>query len=313
MKLFIQAFKDILYDIIDKDAELEVIADGFRFLEGPVWNPVERHLIFSDIQGNGIYRWSRRNGITLIKPNSHMANGNTLDREGRLLTCEHGSSRVIRTAKDGSTEVLASHYQGKQLNSPNDIIVKRDGGIYFTDPTPGRTERMGIPREQELPFTGVFRIEPDTGELTLLADDFSKPNGLCFSLDEKQLFVNDSDFNHIRIFDVDDDGMVRGGNEWAQMEPGEPGVADGMKFDRQGHLFCSGPGGLHVFDGRGTPLGIIHTPEVAANFTWGDDDMCSLYLTATSTLYRTRVRVPGLRLLQDHSLPTAGKHSSKHS
>ena len=224
-----------------------------------------------------------------------MANGNTYDRSGRIVTCEHATSRVTRTEQNGEVSVLASHYQGKELNSPNDIVVKKDGAIYFTDPNPGRCARVGVPREQELPFQGVYRYTEPEG-LTLLVDDFSKPNGLCFSLDERHLFINDTDHQHIRRFDVNDDGSINNGCLWADLQGNEPGVADGMKVDEQGHLFCSGPGGIHIFDHKAKLLGRILTPEVTANFTWGDTDMRSIFLAATTTLYRIRVKIPGLRL-----------------
>ena len=165
-------------EIVGSGSALERVASGFRFLEGPVWNPYEKTLIFSDIMGNGLFKKDPDDSISIFRENSYLANGNTYDRSGRLLTCEHGTSRVTRLEKDGSMSVLAAHYQGRELNSPNDIIVSRDGSVYFTDPMPGRMARVGIPREQELDFQGVFRIDPE-GTLHLLVDDFSKPNGLC--------------------------------------------------------------------------------------------------------------------------------------
>jgi len=279
-------------DILNTGTPLEKVAGGFRFLEGPVWDPYKKTLIFSDIMGNGLFHKDHTDAITVYRENSYLANGNTCDRSGRLLTCEHGTSRVTREELDGSTTILASHYQGKELNSPNDIVVARDGSIYFTDPTPGRMGRVGIPREQELEFQGVFRIDPD-GTLQLLVDDFSKPNGLCFSHDETYLYVNDTDHQHIRRFDVRPDGTVANGILWAELRGDEDGVADGMKFDSHGYLYCSGPGGIQVFDETAQLLGRLLTPEVAANFTWGDDDLCSLYLAATTSLYRLRVKIPG--------------------
>lgn len=184
-----------------------------------------------------------------------------------------------------------------QLNSPNDIVVASNGAIYFTDPASGRTHNFGIPREQELDFQGVYRIDP-SGELTLLVDDFVKPNGLCFSADEKQLFVNDTDRQHIRCFDVTKEGLLENGRIWAELiRAGEDvGVADGMKFDTEGYLYCSGPGGIQIFDNEANLIARILTPEQAANFAWGDDDLCSLYLTATTSLYRLRMKIPGRRL-----------------
>ena len=191
--------------------ELERIASGFVFTEGPVWDVASGSLIFSDIIGNCLYRWSSRQGLSIFRRPSNMANGNALDRSGRLLTCEHATSRVTRTHHDGRIEVLASHYAGRELNSPNDIVVKSDGAIYFTDPTSGRSARYGVERPQQLPFQGVYRIDPDSGDVTLLVDDFEKPNGLCFSRDEQKLFINDTARGHIRVFDVRSDGTLEGG------------------------------------------------------------------------------------------------------
>lgn len=298
MKIHIDIRNQRLHHILEPDADLEQVATGFRFLEGPAWNPYAQTLIFSDILGNGLFRWSAGEGVTLMRANSYMANGNTYDRQGNLLTCEHATSRVTRTRPDGAYEVLASHYAGRQLNSPNDIVVKSDGSIYFTDPASGRSAGYGVPRDQELDFQGVYRLNPADGALTLLVDDFAKPNGLCFSSDEARLFVNDTDRQHIRVFDVQDDGALKNGREWAELpEAGkDPGVADGMKIDTAGHLFCSGPGGVQIFDNNAACLGRILMPEVAANFTWGDADMRSLFLTAKTSLYRLRLRIPGRRL-----------------
>ena len=189
--------------------------------------------------------------------------------------------------------MLASTYEGKELNSPNDVVVKSDGGIYFTDPTYGRMEYYGKPRTPQLDFRGVYRVEPDGRRLTLLADDFGQPNGLCFSADERRLFVNDTERGHIRVFDVQADGTLAKGRIWAK-SPGEgAGAPDGMKIDSDGNLYCCGPGGIHVFDRAAKCLGVIKVPTGAANFTWGEDDLKSLFITATGTLYKIRVRVPG--------------------
>ncbi len=292
MNFSVEKFDDRMLEIISERADLELVATGFRFLEGPVWHPADETLIFSDIMGNGLFTKDKDDTITIFRENSYLANGNTYDREGRLLTCEHGTSRVTRLEKDGSVSVLASHFDGKELNSPNDIVVARDGSIYFTDPNPGRMPRVGIPRKQELSFQGVYRISPD-GILTLLVDDFSKPNGLCFSADEKTLFINDTDHQHIRCFDVTEDGCLAGGRLWVNLYGTEIGVADGMKFDSHGYLYCSGPGGIQIFDEEANLVGRLLTPEVAANFTWGDTDLCSLYMAATTSLYRLRVNIAG--------------------
>jgi gluconolactonase len=224
-----------------------------------------------------------------------MANGNTWDREGRLLTCEHATSRVTRTQHDGTMEVLASHYNGKELNSPNDIVVHSSGAIYFTDPLSGRTATYGVERPQQLPFQGVYRFDPTTGTLTLLADDFVLPNGLCFGLDERQLFVNDTRRGHIRVFDVLANGTLRGGSVWATPGSTGEGAPDGMKIDQWGNLYCTGPGGIHVFDGEAVYLGMIRMPERVANFAWGDADGRTLYITASTSVYAIRTNVAGHR------------------
>ena len=286
---------DRFTQIVDPAARLEPVATGFDFLEGPIWHPGEQSVIFSDILGNSIYRWTEADGVSQLRRNSYMANGNSYDNQGRVVTCEHATSRVTRTdfANNGPLEVLATHYQGKQLNSPNDIVVKRNGIIYFTDPTSGRGEWVGVPREPELPFSGVYRLNPNNGDLTLLVDDFVKPNGLCFSHDETQLFVNDTIRQHIRVFDVLDDGTLGNGRLWAKLTGPWPGVADGMKVNSQGHVFSCGPGGIHIFTPDAVCLGVILLPEHTANFAWGDADLCSLYVTAATSLYRLRIKVPG--------------------
>jgi gluconolactonase len=283
-----------LMEIVAPDAPMDQLATGFEFLEGLVWLPGARALIFSDIPGDAMHRWDAASGATVFRQPSHKANGNTLDGQGRLLTCEHATSRVVRQEPDGRLTVLASHYAGPELNSPNDIVVKRDGAIYFTDPNFGRRPtRHGVPRAQQLGFQAVFRLDPETGSLVAVVDDFEQPNGLCFSLDEKRLFVNDSPRGHIRVFDVLADGSLRGGEVWAELCGSGPGVPDGMKLDAAGNLYCAGPGGIHIFDTGATCLGVIRLPEQAANFCWGGDDLCDLFIGASTTLWRVRVQAPG--------------------
>lgn len=271
----------------------ERLGTGFLFTEGPVWHPRGRFLIFSDMPGDHMRRWSAAEGITTFRKPSRMANGNTFDRQGRLLTCEHATSRVVRLEPDGQLTVLASHYQGKELNSPNDIVCRSDGSIYFTDPPYGRVKFYGVEREQELPFQGVYRVGPDPRSPELLVDDFDRPNGLCFSLDESRLFINDTARKHIRVFEVSPTGRLRGGHVWAETKGDKPGAPDGMKVDAAGNVYCCGPGGIHVFDPDGQLLEIIEVPEYPANFTWGDEDYRSLFITASTSLYRIRTRIPG--------------------
>ncbi len=282
--------------VVGCDAPVEELATGFDFTEGAVWNHVETCLIFSDMPGNVIRKWTPANGIEVFRQPSNMANGNTYDLQGRLITCEHATSRVTRTEHDGSLTILVSHYDGKELNSPNDVIVKSDGSIYFSDPSFGRMEYYGVARDAELDFRGVYRLDPESGDLTLLVDDFDQPNGLTFSLDEQRLFINDTMRGHIRVFDVDADGGLTSGHVWAELAGDREGLADGMKIDRQGNLYTAGPGGVHVFAPDATCLGVIYVPQGVANFTWGDADLRSLFINAGTSLYRTRVNVPGRKL-----------------
>jgi gluconolactonase len=281
-----------LHDLVDSRAGLELLAGGFQFLEGPVWLARQQALVFSDIPGNCLYRWQDGRGVTILRASSHMANGNTCDSLGRLLTCEHATSRVTRTEPDGRVRVIASHYDGRELNSPNDIVVRSDGCVYFTDPNFGRRPtRVGVPRPQQQPCQAVYRWDPMTENLERVAGDFDQPNGLCFSLDERCLLVNDSPRGHIRIFEVLPDGRLRGGRVWAEVRADGPGVPDGMKVDEQGNVWCAGPGGLHVFDPAGRFLGRVRLPEQAANFAWGEADGLSLFVTASASLYRLRTYV----------------------
>ncbi len=282
--------------VVGEGIELEQVATDFIFTEGAMWNGATRELVFSDMPGDIMRKWSAESGISVLRQPSSKTNGNYYDLEGRLISCEHETSRVVREEANGTLSVLATHYEGKELNSPNDVIVKSDGAIYFTDPTYGRMDVFGLLREQDLDFQGVYRIDPNSGDLSLLANDFQQPNGLTFSLDEQQLFVNDTDAGHIRVFDVAEDGSISGGEVWAVPEGAGDGGCDGMKIDSEGNLYCTGPGGLHVYASDATCLGVIEVPEVAANFTWGDDDLQAVYITASTSLYRTRVNIPGRKI-----------------
>jgi gluconolactonase len=283
--------------VVGATVEFEQIAGGCLFTEGPLWHPVGRYLLWSDMPGDHLRRWSAADGVTTFRKPCNKSNGLTWDREGRLLACEHASSQVSRTEATGQIVPLATHHGGKQLNSPNDIVCAADGGIYFSDPPYGRAEFYGLPRPQELDFQGVFRVGADAKHPLLLVDDFDRPNGLCFSLDGRRLFVNDTARQHIRVFDVKRDGGLAGGAVWAETTGEGKGAPDGMKIDSQGHVYCCGPGGIHVFSPEAECLGVIHVPEYAANFAWGDADYRSLYITASTSVYRIRVQTPGLPAL----------------
>jgi gluconolactonase len=283
--------------VVGSAVEFEQIASGCLFTEGPLWHPAGQYLLWSDMPGDHLRRWSEKDGVSTFRKPCNKSNGLTWDRQGRLLTCEHASSQVSRTDADGGIVPLATHYQGKQLNSPNDIVCAADGGVYFSDPPYGRAEYYGVPRPQELSFQGVFRVGADPQHPTLLADDFERPNGLCFSLDGRRLFVNDTARQHVRVFDVKADGTLSAGKVWAETTGEGKGAPDGMKLDSQGNVYCSGPGGIHVFSPEAACLGVIHVPEYVANFAWGDSDFRSLYITASTSVYRMRTQTPGLPAL----------------
>lgn len=279
--------------VVGLSVEFERLATGFIFTEGPLWHRHESYLLFSDMPGDHLRRWSQKDGVTTFRKPCNKSNGLAWDHQRRLIACEHASSHLTRTEADGTITVLASHHDGKELNSPNDVVLKSDGAIYFSDPTYGRKEHFGVPREPQLAFRGVYRFAPSGKSLTLLAGDFEQPNGLCFSLDEKTLFVNDTDRQHIRAFDVKPDGTLANDRIWAKTVGQGPGAPDGMKIDSAGNVYSCGPGGIHVFTPEATCLGVIKTPEYTANFCWGDDDLKSLFITASTSIYRTRVGVPG--------------------
>lgn len=259
-----------------------------------MWNPAGNYLVFSDIAGNRMYRLDPSDKISVYREPSNKANGNYFDRQLRLVTCEHATSRVVRQEADGSVVPLLSHYDGQELNSPNDIIVCRDGRVVFTDPIFGRREYFGIPREQPQPVCGVYTFVPDEGKAVRLADDFDQPNGLCVSPDERLLYVNDTVRMHIRRFTFDRES-VTDGTVFATVEGDGDGAPDGMKIDESGNIVCTGPGGLHYFTPDGICLGVLRTPARVANFTWGDPDLRTLYLCAGSLLLSLRVKVGGRR------------------
>ena len=271
---------------LDFKTPVEKLAGDFQFTEGPVWLAAKNELLFSDIPANRIIRLKAGKFETFRDPSGN-ANGNTLDKQGRLITCEHGNRRVSRTETDGKVTPLANHYDGKRLNSPNDVVVKSDGAIYFTDPP------FGVRRdERELDFQGVFRISPDGKTLTVLVKDFIKPNGLAFTPDEKLLYINDTERGHIRAFDVAAGGALANSRVFTANAPG----ADGMKVDTAGNVYCACKPGVMVFDPTGKHLGTFATPDQPTNLAFGDADWKTLYITARPSLYRIRLTVPGIKL-----------------
>lgn len=286
-----------IYNLVE---ELERIATGFTFTEGPIWNKLGKYLLFSDMPGDIRRKWSDKDGIIEVMKPSNKCNGMTYDRNGNLVICEHATSTVVRESPDGKKrETIASHYKGKELNSPNDVVIRNDGSIYFTDPPFGRVPVFGVERNRELDFQGVYKIPPEGGEVELLVDDFETPNGLCFSPDEKLLYINDSTRALIRVFDVKSDGSVTNGRIFIEnIGHGtvEEGFPDGMKCDELGNIYVSGPGGIWVINPLGKHLGIIRIPEVVGNLNWGEDDWKTLYIAATTSIYRIPMKVAGARL-----------------
>lgn len=280
-------------EVIDAEAELVQLATGFQFTEGPAWHGPERKLVFSDIPSSTQYVWREKEGCHIYRRDTNMANGNTYDNQWRLITCEHATSRLIRQEPNGTVTVLADSVDGKDLDSPNDVVVKSDGAIYFTDPTFGRQEFFGQPRPVVQDVRGVYRIDGRDGRLTRVAGGFSEPNGLCFSPGEDLLYVNDTPQDEICVFPVLEDGSLGERREFAKPTGAGEGSPDGMKTDVSGRLYSTGPGGIHVFAVDGTCLGVIPVPEVVGNFTWGGPTRTDLYICASTSLYRIPVKVRG--------------------
>jgi gluconolactonase len=295
-----------VHDLIATDAVIERIAGGFAFTEGPVWRKRDNTLLFSDIPNERIARWRRLpEGPELTTFTTGYSNGLTLDRNGELLAAAHGGRSVQRIGADGTRTTLAEQFQGKRLNSPNDIVVKSDGAIYFTDPpyavriaTPGSVRPEGwwaapIPGKEQA-CNGVYRLTAG-GTPQLLVDDMALPNGLAFSPDESVLYVDDSAHKHIRAFDVRADGSLTNSRILMVFDSNDPGVPDGMKVDAQGNVFCTGPGGVWVCRADGTILGRIILPELPANLAWGEDGSV-LFFTARTSVYRVQTKTRGALL-----------------
>jgi gluconolactonase len=254
-----------LLRLIERDAAVERLCTGFRFSEGPIWNPREQCLYFSDMPNDIRRRWSPREGVVEVRNPSNKCNGMTYDEAGNLYVCEHVTSSLVMETPAGERRVLATHWQGTALNSPNDVVLRSDGTIFFTDPTYGRMPVFGLERKQELDFQGVYRVSPD-GTIHCEANDFSQPNGLCLSPDEKILYVDDTTRAHVRAFDVAPDGSLSRSRIFAEhIGTGDydEGVVDGMKCDEHGNIYVTGPRGIWVISAHGTHLGVIRMPEIA--------------------------------------------------
>lgn len=281
-------------------AKVETLYDGCRWAEGPVWFADGGYLVWSDIPNNRMLRWMPDLGVSVFRADSNYSNGNTRDREGRLVTCEHGGRRVTRTEPDGSITVVASHYDGKRLNSPNDVVVKSDGTVWFTDPTYGiMSDYEGYKAEPEQDGCHLYRVDPRTGAVIRVASDFIKPNGLAFSSDETELYVADSGSSHdpdgphhIRRFDVRGDNNLGGGEVFCEVSPGVP---DGFRFDSQGNLWTSARDGVICFAPSGDALGKIKLPTMVANLTFGGPRRNRLFITATDRLFSVFVAATGVQ------------------
>lgn len=299
----LRAFDPSFYDLVPRDAALERVATGFAFTEGPVWMP-DGHLLFSDIPNNVIRRLAPDGSVSIFREKSgctegcvewHNAgsNGLTLDRQGRLLICQHGNRQLVRLEQDGTLTVLASHYEGQRLNSPNDVVVHSSGAIYFTDPPYG-LKAQDEDRSKQLRFNGVYRLVE--GELRLLTRRLRRPNGLAFSPDERFLYVaNSEDYDKLWWrFPVKEDGSLGDGEVFCDLTVAAGnGVPDGFRLDQKGNLFATGPGGIVVISPQGRHLGTIRCPEVTANCVFGGEDRQTLYVTATTSVYRVRLRTAG--------------------
>jgi gluconolactonase len=294
--------------LVPFNVKLEKIAGGHKWVEGPVWNRQEGYLLFSDIPNNSIYKWQEDRGESLfLKPSGYTgkapfegaepgSNGLAFDPAGRLALAEHGDRRIARLERSGRKSTLVDRYQGKRINSPNDLVFKSNGDLYFTDPPFGLPKSFDDPHK-ELPFQGVYKFSKD-GKLTLLTKDIKAPNGIAFSPDEKKLYVSNADASNAiwMVYDVKLDGTIANGKTlfhattWTKTKPGVP---DGIKIDRDGNLFAAGPGGIHVIAPDGTHLGSIETGVPTGNLAWGEDGS-TLFITSSRTVYRLKLGTKGV-------------------
>ena len=299
---FYKSFDKVFDTYVLGNAPLKQIASGFDWVEGPVWFGDADCLLFSDIPNNRILRWNPESGVTTYRGPSNYANGHTRDREGRLISCEHGGRRVTRTEFDGSITVIADNYQGKRLNSPNDVVVKSDGSIWFTDPHYGiMSNYEGHQSQQELPCY-VYRVDPSNGEINAVITDFACPNGLAFSCDERRLFVADTGrmFDpdaqcHIRVFDVAENGnnvSLTNGEVFHRIDKG---IADGFRVDTDDNIWSSAADGVHCINSDGVLIGKILVPELVSNVCFGGRAKHRLFITATTSVYSIALNRQGVQ------------------
>jgi len=290
----LESLDDRFGKVVMGDERVERLFGGGRWLEGPVYVPAHRCLLFSDIPNDRMLRYDEISGaVSVFRAPAGYANGHTLDGEARLVSCQQGHRRVVRTEHDGSVTVLADAYDGKRFNSPNDVVVRTDGTIWFTDPPYGITsDYEGHKGEQELGGCHVYRLDPATGEVRIVADDFTRPNGLAFSVDETRLYVVDTPEKHIRVFEVKDGGLT-GGEVFA---PCTAGMFDGIRLDTGGRVWAATHEGVHVFDPDGTLIGKLLLPEIVSNLCFGGPKRNRLFVTATTSVYSWLTTVNGAPL-----------------
>jgi len=297
-----EVFDESFRLLVKTSARVERLWDQGRWMEGPAYFPALRSLIFSDIPNDRMMRWDETTGQTGVfrADQGRFTNGNTVDREGRLVSCEHGTRQVTRTEHDGTITVLIDRFDGKRLNSPNDVVVKSDGTIWFTDPAYGiDSDYEGFKAPSELGSCFVFRLDPQTGDCRIVADDFARPNGLAFSPDETKLYIVDSagtrfgnGEHHLRVFEVGDDGRLSGGAVFAECTHG---FYDGFRLDDQGRIWTSAADGVHCLNADGDLLGKVKVPEVVANVCFGGLRRNRLFITATTSLYSVMLPVNGVK------------------
>lgn len=286
-------YSDRLDELIAPGTTAQKLASGFGFAEGPAWCPHTGRLYFTDFMNYRIYTWSEAEGLNVFHEPSGRAVGLALDAEGRLLSCETEPRRISRTEKDGTVTDLITHYQGKRINNTNDVIVKKDGSIYFSDPY---STALGAPRD--LDFNGVYRYDPKSGSLSAVVKDFGRPNGLAFSPDESLLYIDDTNEQNVRVYEVAADGSLHNGRLFAELDTSAgPGAADGMKVDERGNVYVTGPGGIWIIAPSGEMLGRLELTEVAANLCFGTPPESllgsTLFITASSSLYSVKLQVRG--------------------
>ena len=296
----IEIYDDRMHAIVRPDASLHKLANGAVHSEGPVYFHEDNSVVWSDAHGNRLLRWSANDGVSVLRDPSNYQSGNYRDLEGRLVACSSGERAIVRREHDGQWKVLVDRYQGKRLNSPNDLVVKRDGTIWFTDPPYGITQpNQGYGGEQEQPGCFVYRFDPATGEIDAVVTDMTRPNGLTFSPDEQLLYVSDTAaFNipqgahHIRVYEVVNERRVTNGRVFAVIDPGQP---DGLRVDEHGNVFTSSKDSVQVYAPDGTRLGKILVPEICANLTFGGQERDRLLIAAGKSLYAIDLNTRGVQ------------------